>query len=84
MTSPSDDRAALRWRHCLRLTAVLLAIGFGVTFFARPLGFRVFGWPLSFWVASQGALVVYLALVGFYARAMRRLDAEHGVAEEGD
>ena len=88
MTSPSDDRAALRWRRCLRLTMVLLAIGFvmtfGVAFFARQLGFRVFGWPLSFWVASQGALVVYLALVGFYAWAMSRIDAEHGVAEEGD
>ena len=88
MTPLSDERAEQRWRSCLRLTVVLLGIGFavtfGVAFFARQLGFRVLGWPLSFWVAAQGALVVYLALVGFYAWAMRRLDVEYGVAEDDD
>jgi len=88
MTALSDERAGQRWRSCLRLTAALLgiafAVTFGVAFFARPLGFRVMGWPLSFWVASQGALGVYLALVGFYAWAMHRLDVTYGVAEDDD
>lgn len=86
MMSLSDDSAAQRWRSCLRLTLVLLGLAFvvtfGVAFFARQLAFRVLGWPLSFWVAAQGALVVYLALVGYYAWAMRRLDAAHGMAED--
>jgi putative solute:sodium symporter small subunit len=87
MTPPTtDDAARRRWQICLRVTAWLLVIGFavtfGVAFFARQLSFSVFGWPLSFWVASQGALVVYLALVCFYARAMRRLDEQFGVAED--
>jgi putative solute:sodium symporter small subunit len=84
--SPTDDPARRRWRLCLRVTAWLLAIGFvvtfGVAFFARQLSFSVLGWPLSFWVAAQGALVVYLALVCFYARAMRCLDERFGVAED--
>jgi putative solute:sodium symporter small subunit len=82
----SDDIARQRWRSCLRTTGLLIGIGFavtfGVAFFARELSFSVFGWPFSFWVASQGALVVYLVLVCVYARAMHRLDVRYGVAED--
>lgn len=74
------------WRKNLRITAVLLAIWFvvtyGVAYFARDLSFTFFGWPFSFWVGSQGALVVYVLIIGYYARTMNRLDQEHGVAEE--
>jgi putative solute:sodium symporter small subunit len=86
--SPTDASDARRdyWRQTLRITSVLLAIWFVVTFvvayFARQLSFDFFGWPFSFWVAAQGALVVYVVVVWFYARAMNRLDREHGVAEE--
>src|SRR5690242_17092459 len=66
------------WRRTLQLTGALLLLWFGVTFgiayFARDLDFDFFGWPFSFWVASQGALLVYLVLVGVYALAMQRLD----------
>lgn len=82
----SDDGVRSRWRSCLRLTALLMFIAFvvtfGVAFFARELDASVFGWPFSFWMASQGALVVYLVLVCVYARVMHRLDIEYGVAEE--
>jgi putative solute:sodium symporter small subunit len=74
------------WRKNLRITSILLAIWFFVTFvigyFARELSFNFFGWPFSFWVAAQGALIVYVIIIGFYARYMNRLDQEHGVAEE--
>ena len=74
------------WRKNLRITAILLAIWFVVTyvvaFFARDLSFEFFGWPFSFWVGGQGALIVYVAIIGFYARYMNRLDQEYGVAEE--
>ena len=52
------------WRKTLWITGVLLAIWFVVTFvvayFARSLTFNFFGWPFSFWVAAQGALIVYV------------------------
>jgi putative solute:sodium symporter small subunit len=74
------------WRKNLRITAILLAIWFVVTyvvsFFARDLNFTFFGWPFSFWMASQGSLVVYVVIIWYYARYMNRLDQEHGVAEE--
>ena len=73
-------RAADHWRRNRRLIAGLLAVWFVVTFvvafFARELSFSLFGWPFSFWVASQGAIVVYLLIVGLYVWRMDRLDAE--------
>lgn len=73
-----DDRT--HWDKTRRLTAILLLAwlltGFGAVFFARELaGLTIFGWPLSFYLAAQGASLVYLALIGFYAWRMRRLDA---------
>lgn len=74
------------WQRNLRITSVLLAIWFFVTFvigyFARELDFTFFGWPFSFWVGAQGALIVYVVIIWYYARIMNRLDQEHGVAEE--
>jgi putative solute:sodium symporter small subunit len=57
-------------------------VTFVVAYFARDLAFNFFGWPFSFWMASQGALVVYVVIIWFYARYMNNLDKEHGVAEE--
>ena len=74
------------WQRNLRITGVLLAIWFVVTFvvsyFARDLSFSFFGWPFSFWMGAQGALVIYVIIIWYYAKAMNRLDQEHGVAEE--
>lgn len=84
---PRDgDRARAYWRRNLRFSAVLLAIWFAVTFvaafFARDISASLFGWPLSFWIAAQGSILVYLAIVAAYARRMARLDREFGVDEE--
>lgn len=76
------------WRKNLRITAILLAIWFVVTFvvsyYARELSFNFFGWPFSFWMGAQGSLVIYVAIIGFYAWYMGKLDVEHGVAESED
>ena len=73
------------WRKNLRITAFLLSSWFFVTFvliyFARDLDFKFFGWPFSFWVAAQGALVVYCVIIWYYAHYMNKLDIEYGVAE---
>ena len=73
------------WQKNLNITAVLMAVWFVVTFvvsfFARDLNFTFFGWPFSFWMASQGSLVVYVAIIWYYAHYMNKLDQEHGVAE---
>lgn len=74
------------WRKNLRITAALLVVWFVVTyvvgFYARDLNFNFFGWPFSFWMGAQGSLIIYVAIIWFYARYMNNLDKEFGVAEE--
>ena len=76
------------WRKNLRITAILLAIWFVVTFvvsyYARELSFNFFGWPFSFWMGAQGALVIYCVIIWYYARYMNALDIEYGVEESED
>jgi putative solute:sodium symporter small subunit len=73
------------WRKNVRITAILMVIWAVVTyvigFYARELSFNFFGWPFSFWVGAQGALAVYVVMIGFYAWYMNKLDREYGVAE---
>lgn len=74
------------WRKNLILTGLLLAIWFVVTFvasyFARELNGLVFlGFPLGFYMGAQGALIVYVLIIGYYARTMNRLDKEFDVDE---
>jgi putative solute:sodium symporter small subunit len=81
-----EQRKEAYWRKNLQMTGVLLAVWFFVTFvigyFARDLTFTFLGWPFSFWVASQGSLIVYMLIIWYYARTMNRMDNEYGVAEE--
>ncbi|MDB5920987.1 MAG: hypothetical protein JWR40_5221 [Massilia sp.] len=71
------------WQRTRRLTFVLLtlwlAASFCSVFFARELaGLSLFGWPLSFYLAAQGAALIYLAILGAYAVGMRRFDRRYG------
>jgi putative solute:sodium symporter small subunit len=80
MGAMTATTAANYWRRTRRLTAWLLLawaiVGFAPVFFARELSVEVFGWPLGFWLASQGALLGFCAIVIVYARAMTRLEAD--------
>ncbi|MFZ5547309.1 MAG: DUF4212 domain-containing protein [Pseudomonadota bacterium] len=82
--TPQAARQA-HWRTLRRWTLGLLLVWalvtFGVAWNARALSFSWFGWPFSFWVAAQGALLVYLGLVAVYAWAARRLDESHDLDE---
>jgi putative solute:sodium symporter small subunit len=79
---------ALHWARAQRLILVLLglwlATGFGTVFFARDLDhLSVFGWPLSFYMAAQGASLIYLAIIGVYAWRMQVLDRDFRRMLEG-
>ena len=68
------------WRRARTLTLILLAIWLlttiSVVAFARQLAtVSLWGWPLHYYFASQGATLVYLVIVGVYAWVMQRLDA---------
>lgn len=68
------------WQRARILTLILLAVWLlttiSVVAFARQLStVSLWGWPLHYYFASQGATLVYLAIVGLYAWIMQRLDA---------
>jgi putative solute:sodium symporter small subunit len=59
----------------LWLSLLWLLATFCVIFFARALHrISLFGWPLSFYMAAQGILLIYVFIVGAYAWRMHRLD----------
>ncbi len=86
MATPEKVRA--HWRANLRLLAVLLAIwafvSFGCAiFFADFLDrFRIGGFKLGFWMAHQGAMYVFLALIAAYVWRMNYLDRKYDVHED--
>ena len=76
----AQPRALRYWRRVRLLTGVLLLVwalaSFGFVFFARELsGLKLFGTPLPFYMAAQGTMLIYLAIIGTYAYAMKKLDA---------
>ena len=75
------------WLMTRRLTFGLIfiwaVVTFGLTWFAADLNdFSVFGFPLGFYMAAQGNLVIYLALIWFYNRRMRKVEEECGIDDE--
>ncbi len=78
---------AAHWQRARRTSVRLLLLWagttFGSVFYARELAhLTLFGWPLSFYLAAQGACLVYLAIIGAYAWRMHQLDRLYLAQEE--
>jgi putative solute:sodium symporter small subunit len=73
------------WRKNLRIMAVLLVIwavvglGAGVLFADFLNQWHLGGYPLGFWFAQQGSIIVFVVLILVYALMMNKLDREHHV-----
>ncbi len=82
------EKDASYWSAHVRIITVCLIIwaivSFGFGILLRPLlsGISVGGTDLGFWFAQQGSIIVFLALIFFYAWRMNQIDAEYGVDEE--
>lgn len=75
------------WLKTRRLTFTLLfvwiVVTFGASWFARELNeFSLFGFPLGFYMGAQGVIFIYLLIIWFYNRQMRRLEREFGIDDE--
>tara|TARA_R110002020_G_scaffold132555_1_gene295979 strand:+ start:315 stop:575 length:261 start_codon:yes stop_codon:yes gene_type:complete len=76
------------WAANIRIITICLAIwaivsyGFGILL--RPLlsGIRFGGTDLGFWFAQQGSILVFIALIFYYATYMNKLDRKFGVEEQ--
>ena len=71
------------WRKNLRIMVALLLVwaaaglGCGVLFADVLNRFQIGGFPLGFWFAQQGSILVFVLLILVYCLALNRLDAEH-------
>lgn len=86
MAEKSDPKGY--WSTNIRIVTVCLIIwavvSFGFGILLRPMlsGIAVGGTDLGFWFAQQGSILVFLALIFFYAWRMNKLDAEYGMEED--
>jgi putative solute:sodium symporter small subunit len=59
----------------------LVSFGFGILLRPMLAGITVGGTDLGFWFAQQGSILVFLALIFFYAWRMNKLDKQFDVEE---
>ena len=77
------------WRYNIKLTTVLLAIWFVVTFLISGMWagwlnqWTIIGFPLGYYMAAQGSLAIFVVEIAVYALLMNRLDLKYGIREEG-
>jgi len=70
------------WARTRGLALVLLLLWLGISvagpWFARELNsWQVFGFPAGYWVAAQGALLAFLAIIVVCIWQMERLEARY-------
>ena len=76
------ERRKAYWRANLRILAILMSIWFVVSFgcgilFVEPLNqIKLGGFKFGFWMAQQGSIYVFVALIFVYVRQMNKLTRE--------
>jgi putative solute:sodium symporter small subunit len=89
MEELTDQQKQEYWRYNVRLTVVLLAIWFIAAYlisgvFAAQLNqFTFLGFPLGYYMAAQGSLVIFVIEIAVYAYLMNRRDIRYDIREEG-
>jgi putative solute:sodium symporter small subunit len=80
----SENRKAY-WRANLRLTAVMLAIWFaisylaGIVFVEQLNTISMGGYKLGFWFSQQGSMYGFVVIIFVYAHLMAKIDRKFGV-----
>ncbi len=72
------------WKANIRLITILLIIWFAVAYIP-PLIINqlnqivIAGFPLGYYMGSQGSLIVLVILIFYYASRMNKLDEQYGL-----
>ena len=72
----NSAQATVRWPLHAVLLSLWFVASFGVVFFARDLDAVVAGWPVGFWFAAQGSVLVFIGIVVVFAWRQNRLDSQ--------
>jgi putative solute:sodium symporter small subunit len=79
--------AVAYWKKTSNLMWIMLLIwivaGFLIHIFAPSLNvIHIFGFPLGFYMAAQGSLIIFVVQLFWFAKRQNEIDEEFGVAEE--
>jgi len=79
----------IHWVRTTNLMLVHLGIwlffGYIIHMFVNVLNkvtIPILNFPLGFYMAAQGSLIVFVVMLFMFARQQNKLDREHGVAED--
>lgn len=81
------DQQVHYWKENLSYIVVLLAIWFACSYLAGILfanqldAIKIGGFPLGFWFANQGSLIIFVLEIVVYVVLMNKLDKKYGVFE---
>lgn len=83
----TSEQAEAYWTRTRTLMWTVLAIwlvfSFVIHFFVSSLNqVVILGFPVGFYMAAQGSLVVFVVLIFWFAGRQNRIDEEFGVAED--
>ena len=86
------DNQANQERHWNRTTRLMLThlgiwvfFGYIIHMFVNQLNqftIPILGFPLGFYMAAQGSLIVFVTMLFLFARQQNKIDRDHGYAEE--
>ena len=87
MATSDNDNA--HWKKTTRLMFMHLGLwlffGYIVHMFVHVLNkvtIPVLGFPLGFYMAAQGSLIVFVVMLFLFAKQQDQIDRDHGYAEE--
>ena len=89
MAQSSKANTDEHWRKTTRLMLTHLGVwfffGYVIHMFVVPLNkivIPILGFPLGFYMAAQGSLIVFVVQLFLFAKQQDKIDREHGFAEE--
>ena len=85
--TPANQEA--HWNKTTRLMLMHLGVwlffGYIIHFFVVPLNkiiIPILGFPLGFYMAAQGSLIVFVVMLFVFAWQQNKIDREFGMAED--
>jgi len=85
--SPANQQA--HWRRTTNLMFMHLGVwvffGYIIHMFVKQLNaftVPILGFPLGFYMAAQGSLIVFVVMLFMFARQQNQIDRDHGYAED--
>ena len=87
MAQLTAENRAQHWRQTRNLMIIHLTVWFifsyVVHWFAVALNnISFFGWPLGYYMAAQGSLIVFVVQLFLFNRQQHAIDTRFGVAED--